>query len=163
MSVKDRHFKGCDMIEKELARQKASRMISAARAKHKSVPDRDDLIAQLESSDSCPQCGVKYDESRQRTRATLQHWNDGRISLLCFSCNSRHRDAGDAAFKNISATTKSCYMCKAVLPLDAFNRGHRFGGRDTRCRECCKVHKRKLRDRRKARVENNECPGPSCP
>jgi hypothetical protein len=118
------------------------KMRNSAQQTGKSVPSSAEIEAMIAALDGmrCPACKrtmvLHTDRGDLASVVSLQHWEDGTVGLLCQSCNTRHRSAGDERFAQISADTKSCSICKSILPLRDFNVGDGFGRRQSACRKC---------------------------
>lgn len=72
--------------------------------------------------------------------ASIQHWKNETVSIICFSCNARHGSLGgdDDRFFQCDKNSKSCYVCKQILPLSDFWKGSGFGGKRKHCKSCHK-------------------------
>lgn len=96
---------------------------------------------------ACPHCHRKMNWRQHDgadTVVSLQHWNDGRISLICHSCNVRHSRVGDEVFLKLTRDTKPCVRCKEILPLKAFSRSgsQGYARRHNICKDCCNTRRR---------------------
>lgn len=70
------------------------------------------------------------------TQVTLQHYRDGTIALVCFSCNCRHGNTDEGAFRRLTPGNKYCPRCDSILPNTSFySIKGRLGGY---CRNCTK-------------------------
>ena len=132
----------------------------AARKRVPSYEELESLLAQLKDL-KCPVCNrvmVWFKHESDRTVITLQHNRDGSIALICFSCNSRHRDNGDALYQ-IGPDQKRCSRCKRVLPLSGFTSDRTSGvwaNRKCVCKTCANAYRREwaAKNRHKIRAWN---------
>ena len=104
---------------------------------------------------------------RGKNVITLQHWNDGRISLICRSCNSAHAHSklGDE-WANIPDEHKFCPMCENIKHIECFGNETRSpSGKNHLCKKCSsarskeyykKNRKERLLKRKEYREQNRE-------
>jgi hypothetical protein len=94
-------------------------MRSRAQRDGKFVPAREQLEALLH--DACPDCGVvmnllSYEGERERT-ATLQHYRDGTLAIVCLSCNARHASMPGDTYRDMPKDHKWCPHCETAKPF----------------------------------------------
>lgn len=97
-------------------------MRSTARRDGKVIPTHEQLEAMLR--DTCADCGVvmnmlSRDGERART-ASLQHYRDGSLAVVCVSCNTRHAAMPGDTFRDMQNDSKRCPRCETVKPLSNF-------------------------------------------
>lgn len=97
-------------------------MRANAKRHGKTVPSQTDLDAMLH--DTCPDCGVVMNllmrDGEQHRTATLQHYRDGTLAIVCLSCNARHASMPGDAYRNMSKDHKRCPQCEIDKPFSAF-------------------------------------------
>lgn len=120
-----------------------------AKASRKVVPDAaeiEKIIASLGPEMQCPHCKrsmcLHSDRMNKASVASLQHWDSGKISVICFSCNSRHRDLGDDLFFQCGNERKKCSDCRVIKNLDEFGAGQCYGKKTSLCKKCCAMRRR---------------------
>ena len=112
------------------------------------------MLSEIESSMRCPLCErqMYIDSAQGRSHTvTIQHWDDGRITLCCFACNIRHKTSSfrDRVF-DIPKNQKDCPSCGMVKLKKEFPQSrNRINGVTSRCNECVS----RLRPRRKYHSE----------
>jgi hypothetical protein len=120
-----------------------ARMQEGARKAGKRVPTAGELEEMRKGGDTCILCGgvMQWGRGGDRSRlVTLQHDQSGEMRFLCFSCNVRHRTAGDSIYE-LPLNHRKCASCKNALPIEHFRptpgegRPHR---RSSRCDACCR-------------------------
>lgn len=135
-----------------LMHSRFSQMRSDARKEGNLIPTMDQLHnfhAGLKDM-KCPHCQVKMNWLKKdgtRTVITLQHYRNGSMGFLCFSCNSRHSKGNGDDFMDIPITHKRCSCCRYVLPMNAFGtETGLYQNKSHRCRPC---RRNKLNERRR--------------
>ena len=95
-----------------------------ARAKRdgKAVPTHEQLAAML--GDSCGDCGVVMNllsrvGERERT-ASLQHYRDGSMAIVCVSCNTRHAFMPGDSYRDMPKDHKRCPQCETAKPFSDY-------------------------------------------
>lgn len=87
----------------------------------------------------CIGCGQKmewFSLERKRT-ITLQHDFDGKIRLLCFSCNVRYKAYKSEQFYLTDNTFRKCTACKQFKSPAEFHKDKtKYLGLGSRCRPC---------------------------
>jgi hypothetical protein len=120
-------------------------MPANAKRTGKAVPKMADLEAMSGATLICPDCGVKMNwkaKYGQTTVATLQHYRDGSMDIVCRSCNTRHAFMEGDSYRKMPKNCKQCPKCKEIKPSAEFTRDNRQSGvskRKSRCRTCCNV------------------------
>lgn len=117
-------------------------MRALAKRRGKEVP----TIEALETISSfgliCPDCNRPMNwlaKDGQSTVASLQHYRDGTISIVCRSCNTRHAFMSGDSYCDMPANHKLCPKCKQVLAAEEFySDAGRTGSirRKSWCRSC---------------------------
>lgn len=117
-------------------------MRAKAKAGGKAVPSRHDL-ALMEGVDLvCPDCGVQMNwraRDGQETVASLQHYRDGSMAIVCRSCNTRHAFMDGDEYRVMPKDHKHCPCCKQIKPLSEFTLDASRSGtakRKSKCRQC---------------------------
>jgi hypothetical protein len=98
-------------------------MRATAKRAGKMVPTREQLESMLR--DNCADCGVMMnmlskDGERERT-ASLQHYRDGSLGIVCTSCNTRHAFMPGDSFRDMPKDHKRCPRCEIVKPFASFS------------------------------------------
>ena len=97
-------------------------MRSKAKQDGKQVPDHSDLERMLK--DTCGDCGVVMNLlSRQgefERTASLQHYRDGSMAIVCRSCNTRHAFMPGDSYRGMPKDHKRCPQCEAVKPFTEY-------------------------------------------
>ncbi len=118
------------------------------------------LWQEAERSGACPHClnpmALYSEDGKRRGLATIQHYDDGRLGVICFTCNLAHSksELGDALF-NVPAGYKFCPDCKATKLKSEFYRTSRdLNGYITYCKPCQDARKRKIRRKNRSIYAN---------
>lgn len=140
-------------------------MRECARRSRKTVPSATEIDLMLASliEFRCPNCNRVMNWLRRDGRdsvITLQHDNDGKLRLICFSCNARHRDYGDMIY-GLSQNERRCSRCRLILPIACFPSDFTsrvWKNRKAYCRGCCNAYHREwsARNRDKLREKNRK-------
>lgn len=99
-------------------------MRSTARKAGKVVPSHDDLEAMASKSMKCPGCGVVMNWRRRdgnSTVASLQHYRDSTMAIVCISCNSRHASMAGDSYRDMPKDHKCCPKCQGIKPWSDFS------------------------------------------
>jgi len=86
-------------------------MRASAKVNGKLCPSVDEIRAMLRKCEAeemrCPHCRremvLNQKQKDKKSVVSLQHWDDGTVSMICFSCNARHggmRGMRDEKLKN---------------------------------------------------------------
>jgi hypothetical protein len=117
-------------------------MRSGAKRAGKYVPSHDELEKLFDPTMLCPDCGVKMNwraRDGQSTVASLQHYRDGSLAIVCRSCNTRHAFMKDDDYREMPKDHKLCPCCKSIKPLTAFVADNTRSGlakRKSHCKSC---------------------------
>jgi len=117
-------------------------MRATAKQHGKLVPTRGELESMDGSSLVCPDCGVQMNwraKDGQSTVASLQHYRDGSMDIVCRSCNTRHAFMDGDSFREMPKDHKFCPSCKQTKPLFEFTADKSRSGtaqRKSNCRQC---------------------------
>lgn len=118
------------------------KMRSTARRDNKAVPTMDELESMSGSSLVCPDCGVKMNwlaRDGKSTVASLQHYRNGTMEIVCLSCNTRHASMVGDSYKSMPKDHKKCPCCEQIKPLVEFTLDSSRSGpakRKSKCRKC---------------------------
>jgi len=97
-------------------------MRSKARTSGKAVPEHAQLEAML--TDACPDCGIVMNilsiAGGHHKTATLQHYRDGTLAIVCLSCNTRHASMPGDSYRDMPKDCKRCPQCAGIKPFSAF-------------------------------------------
>ena len=117
-------------------------MRAKAKSCGKTVPSRDDLEKMQGATLVCPDCGVQMNwraKDGQATVASLQHYRDGSMDIVCRSCNTRHAFMDGDSYRSMPKNCKRCPCCSLVKPLTEFTIDTSRSGqakRKSKCRQC---------------------------
>lgn len=90
----------------------------------------------------CPDCNAVMNwlgRDGQTHVASLQHYRDGELAIVCRSCNTRHAFAPGDSYRENPADTKHCPSCKTFKPLTDFYKDSRRSGAmqlKSWCKQC---------------------------
>ena len=117
-------------------------MRTRAKRDGKRVPSRSDLENMPGVCLVCPDCGVQMNwraKDGQATVASLQHYRDGSMAIVCRSCNTRHAFMDGDSYRSMPKDQKQCPCCGSIKPLTEFTLDASRSGqakRKSKCREC---------------------------
>lgn len=117
-------------------------MRQTAKRAGKIVPSHEQLEKMVPPEMQCSDCGAPMNWRRkdgQSTVVSLQHYRDGKLALVCLSCNTRHASMIGDAYRDIPKNHKHCPSCKAVKHESEFTLDSGRSGilkRKSRCKEC---------------------------
>lgn len=98
-------------------------MRSKAKADGKAVPSVSELELMLK--DECPECGAAMNtitrEGEQARTASLQHYRDGSMAIVCLSCNARHAAMPGDSFRDMPKDHKWCPQCEMAKPFSEYS------------------------------------------
>lgn len=136
-------------------------MRTAAQSNGKLVPTQKQLVDLTPKDMTCPDCGVEMTWLKRdspRKVATLQHYRDGTLAIVCMSCNAKHGHSVGDIYREIGPNFKLCRACKNILPVLDFTRKRDKNGPwyyKNLCKKCNREQMRKdhatHRDYRNAR------------
>lgn len=115
-------------------------MRANAKRHDKLVPSYEELHAMSGADLVCPDCNRKMNwRSRdgKSTVASLQHYRDGSMAIVCRSCNTRHAFMNDDSYKEMPKDHKQCPICKTIKPLVDFSADNSRSG-DLKIKSNCK-------------------------
>ena len=98
-------------------------MRANAKRHGKLVPSHDRLEEMVSDSMECQDCGrmmVWLGREDQVMVASLQHYRDGTLGLVCRTCNTRHAFMEGDAVRHVSLAEKLCPKCGVVKPRTEF-------------------------------------------
>jgi hypothetical protein len=127
-------------------------MRAAAKRRGVVVPSMEELLAMVPADMKCPCCGRDMVwTTKLGTRAdviSLQHYSNGAIGMVCYSCNSRMRHLHDDIPPE---GWKLCAVCKVTKKYEAFRPSAKgFAGRDAWCAACTREYNKQYNQRKKA-------------
>ena len=108
----------------------------------KIAPTRAELEEMPGANLECPECGTAmnwFTADGASTVATIQHYRDGTIAIVCKSCNTRHAFMDGDSYREMPKDHKLCPACKTIKPLSEFALDASRSGpakRTSRCRTC---------------------------
>jgi hypothetical protein len=114
-------------------------MRSNAKRHGKTIPSREQLSQMSGASLVCPDCNVQMNwraKDGQNTVASLQHYRDGSMNIVCRSCNTRHAFMPEDSYREMPKDHKLCPACKSIKPLDQFTKDNYQAGQAKRKRKC---------------------------
>lgn len=116
-------------------------MRKSARADGKVDPTYEQLDAMPGSNMVCPTCDIKMNwtskEGGRASVASLQHYRDGTLAIVCVACNTRHKAMPADEYRDLPKGHKRCPRCSETKPLDAFYMA-RWKGNPTKITSFCK-------------------------
>ena len=97
-------------------------MRAKAKQSGKLVPSHEQLEAMLR--DNCTDCGVAMNllsKSGEREKtASLQHYRNGSLGIVCTSCNTRHAFMPSDTYRDMPKDHKWCPRCEAAKPFSEY-------------------------------------------
>lgn len=111
----------------------------------KVVPTREALACMPGVDLVCPDCGRLMNwraVEGQSSVASLQHYRDGSMSIVCRSCNTRHAYMEGDSYKEMPKDKKLCPSCGEVKYLSDFHKHNSRSGEAKRmscCKSCSKI------------------------
>ena len=120
-------------------------MRATAKRDSKTVPTHEQLFSMTPPGLRCPECGVEMNwlaRDNQVAVVTLQHYRDGRMGLICRSCNTRHAFAPGDSFSAAPKDHKYCPKCSSFKPDSDFTADNsRSGSRriSSWCKPCART------------------------
>lgn len=135
-------------------------MRAKAKQDGKAVPTHSELHSMKGADLLCPDCGARMNwlaEEGQATVASLQHYRDKTMAIVCRSCNTRHAAMPGDSYREMPPDSKYCPSCQEAKPLGEFNADRSRSGPlkvQSKCKACNKVAIAKWREKNK--VQYNE-------
>lgn len=132
-------------------------MRATAKRRGRYVPSWEELDTIPGVGLRCPDCLVGMNwlaSDGQATVASLQHYRDGTIAIVCRSCNTRHASAPEDDFRTNSKDHKFCPACRQFRPLSKFWSDNSRSGPmkvKSHCADCSKESNRLWRNANKDR------------
>ena len=119
-------------------------MRATARRRDLYAPSHDELERMTASSMNCWDCGRPMNWlSRDGTDsvASLKHYRDGEIGLVCRSCSTRHTFAPGDSYREQPKDHKYCPSCKTLKPFTEYDltRGRGIYGNNSYCKSCADI------------------------
>ena len=117
-------------------------MRSLAKRRGKDVPSHEDLHSMPGADLACPDCGVRMNwrsKDGQSTVASLQHYRDGTMAIVCRSCNTRHAFMLGDEYRHMPAGQKMCPSCRQIKLSSEFTADNGRSGqlrRKSYCKSC---------------------------
>lgn len=122
-------------------------MRQTARRHGKYVPTRAELETLWSSDNKCPDCGqfmAAGGKHNPRLAASLQHYRDGSLAIVCRSCNTRHAAMPGDTYRDMPKDHKWCPHCEQAKPFAAYDADNSRSGvmkLKSWCKECAlKAH-----------------------
>ena len=117
-------------------------MRQKARASGKEVPSHAELHSLPGVDLTCPDCKRRMNwlaHDGADSVASLQHYRNGSMAIVCLSCNSRHASMDGDSFRAMDASSKQCPCCGRIKPSTEFTADNSRSGslkRKSKCRAC---------------------------
>ena len=117
-------------------------MRASAKRRDKAVPTHVELESIVPDGMRCPDCDNIMNwlgRDGQTFVATLQHYRDGTVSIVCRSCNTRHAYAPGDSFRDAPKDHKFCPKCTTFRPFSDFAADNGRGGNlkhKSWCKDC---------------------------
>ena len=116
-------------------------MRATAKRHNKVVPAHEQLERMASQDMRCPDCGVPMNwrsKDGKATVASLQHYRNGSIAIVCLSCNTRHAFMEGDSYRDMPKDHKQCPSCNHIKPQREFYADNgRSGG--MKKKSICKV------------------------
>lgn len=116
-------------------------MRATAKRFGKLVPTHEQLEALALKGAGCPDCYREMNwlaRNGQSTVATLQHYRDGTLAIVCRSCNTRHAFMPGDTYREMPKDQKLCSACDTIKPLTEFAKDNNRAG-SMKVKSCCKA------------------------
>lgn len=98
-------------------------MRAQAKRRGKAVPSREELEAIAPLDMVCQDCSRQMNwrsVDGKSTVASLQHYRDGTMGIVCRSCNTRHAFMKGDSYREMPKDHKQCPQCAQIKPHSAF-------------------------------------------
>lgn len=130
-------------------------MRASAKRNGKEVPSHASLCEMVDDQMLCPDCITRMNwrsKDGKSTVASLQHYRDGRMAIVCLSCNTRHASMDGDSYCDMPKNYKRCPSCSKTKSRSEFSVDNtRSGPLKTKsvCKSCSaeKVNQWKERNR----------------
>jgi len=121
-------------------------------------PTEEEIESMLPPDMKCGDCSetmVWTSKEDRRRVATIQHYRDGSLGIVCRSCNSRHVWMEGDSFREIPKDHRYCKVCDTVKPLTEFGTPAPSSKGISRswCRPCSTLKDREYRMRK---IQNDQ-------
>lgn len=132
-------------------------MRAKAKQDCKLVPTHSQLHSMKGANLRCPDCSVQMNwlaGDGQSTVATLQHYRDKTMAIVCRSCNTRHAAMPDDSYRDMPKDSKYCPACRQVKSLNEFNADNGRSGPlkvQSKCKACNRSALEKWREKNRDR------------
>lgn len=100
-------------------------MQKTAKTDGKYVPSIFEIQSLIPSEMKCQDCGEQMhwiDDENRSKGAVLQHYRNGTLGIVCFSCNTKHGLMPGDSYCDVPVDHKLCRVCKTIKPLAMFSR-----------------------------------------
>lgn len=117
-------------------------MRASAKRRGLRVPAHQELADLVPDGMLCPDCKREMNwlgREGQASVASLQHYRDGTLALVCRSCNTRHAFAPGDSFRDAPKDHKHCPKCRLFKPMGDFAADNGRSGQiklKSWCRSC---------------------------
>jgi hypothetical protein len=117
-------------------------MRSRAKRDGKLVPSHEQLNLMAGSDLNCPDCTRRMNWLQSEgasTVASLQHYRDGTLAIVCLSCNTRHASMDGDSYRDMPKDHKRCGNCREIKPAAEFTKDLGRSGelrRKSTCKAC---------------------------
>lgn len=136
-------------------------MRTQARQRNKRVPNWQELLAHVRPD--CPHCGIHFNTKPNRIAKpdspSLQHWENGSISIICQRCNSQHGHMKKPElFRQITTTQKYCAGCNTIHLRTNFHACRTRGDKlSSKCKECsCRKTQKQYQQNKRGTPHNQQ-------
>lgn len=119
-------------------------MRRSAKYRGKYVPSSEELESMIPADMRCPDCGKvmlwksKKGGHQMHKVASLQHYRDGSLAIVCVSCNSRHASMPGDSYREMPKDHKYCPRCRQCKPRDTGFSIHRSHKGPLKTKSLCK-------------------------
>lgn len=117
-------------------------MRATAKRHGKVVPSHEQLAGMVAEGMDCADCHRPMNWlslDGRCTVASLQHYRNGTMAIVCRSCNTRHAFMAGDTYREIPKDHKFCASCETVKPLASFSADNSRSGEmkvKSACKEC---------------------------
>ena len=117
-------------------------MRAGAKRHGKAVPSHDQLESLVDPSMLCPDCHIQMNwraKDGQSTVASLQHYRDGSLGIVCRTCNTRHAFMPGDTYRAMPKDHKLCKKCGLIKKISEFSADNNRSGQmkvQSKCKSC---------------------------
>jgi hypothetical protein len=117
-------------------------MRSRAKRDGKTAPTHEQLHTMPGSNLTCPDCTRRMNwlsAEGKSTVASLQHYRDGTLAIVCLSCNTRHASMDGDSYRDMPKDHKRCGKCREIKPATEYTKDLSRSGdlqRKSTCKTC---------------------------